>query len=121
MVSFTTTLLSLLPLLITSALAIPTPVDKRQASTTSWSSSVSATLIGAAGAEYTLDIPVNSEWFPTDSGLSVSHIESAPGGAADCAFFGYDGAVVVLPAAGGTVDVGTPQGIAGGVCGSYSA
>ncbi|KIW91828.1 uncharacterized protein Z519_07798 [Cladophialophora bantiana CBS 173.52] len=110
MVSFTTALLSLLPL--AASLAGATPIEKRQTSTT-----VSATFIGAADAQYTLQIPANSEWFPTDNPLSISHIQTSAG--ASCAFFGVDGAVVVLPAAGGYVDVGPPQTIAGGVCGPF--
>ncbi|OAP59972.1 hypothetical protein AYL99_04974 [Fonsecaea erecta] len=118
MVSFSTStaaaFLSLMTLLAGSASAKrATPMERRQ----TYATTVSATFIGAADAQYTLAIPANSEWFPTDNPLSVSHIQTAPG--AECAFFGIDGAVITLPAYGGEVDVGPPQTIAGGVCGPF--
>lgn len=109
MISFTSTLFALVPLIAT--LVSATPISSRQAPT------VSVTFIGAADAQYTLDIPVNSVFTPTNNLLSISHISTSAGG--PCAFFGVDGAIFVAPPAGGYGDVGPPQTIAGGICGPF--
>ncbi|KAK6383806.1 hypothetical protein LTS17_003098 [Exophiala oligosperma] len=102
---------ALLPLLGSlSSFASASPIDTRQ-------SGVSVTFIGAADAQYTLEIPANSVFTPTNNALSVSHIQTSAGG--PCVFFGVDGAVFVAPAAGGYGDVGPPQTIAGGICGPF--
>jgi hypothetical protein len=101
---------------------------------------VNATLIGAAGAEYTLSIPVDMSLVYTsehasapnashrrletnvgpDNMLSISHIETTGG---TCTFCGVNGAEVIINFPGpGTVhlndekDVGPPQTIVFAVC-----
>ncbi|KAK4938008.1 hypothetical protein LTR10_021497 [Elasticomyces elasticus] len=108
MVSSTSTLLAILPVL--STLVSAGPIAAR-------TSNVSVTFIGAADAQYTLDIPVSSTWTPTNNVLSISHIHTSAGG--PCVFFGIDGAVFVAPAEGGYGDVGPPQTIVGGICGPF--
>lgn len=112
MISLTNTLLTALTVLgaLTQA-SSANPIAARQAST------VSVTFIGAANAQYTLEIPANSVFTPTNNALSISHISTSAGG--PCAFFGVDGAVFVAPADGGYGDVGPPQTIAGGICGPF--
>ena len=66
-----------------------------------------ATLIGAAGAQYTVAIAMDESVHLINNALSISHIDTAGG---PCDFFGADGAVVSIPAAGGQ-DVGPPQTI----------
>ncbi|KAJ9606980.1 hypothetical protein H2200_008991 [Cladophialophora chaetospira] len=105
-----TSLLAFVPLL--ASLASASPLATRQ------TPSVSATFIGAANAQYNVQIPELSSWVSTANPLSVSHIQTTPG-SGPCTFFGVDGAVIVLPASGGSVDVGPPQTIAGGVCGPF--
>ncbi|EXJ80989.1 hypothetical protein A1O3_07277 [Capronia epimyces CBS 606.96] len=118
MVSFSlTTVASVLPLLLSSlslslGLVGATPISARQSS-----ASVSVTFIGAADGQYTLDVPLDSVFTPTNNALSVSHISTV--GAGPCVFFGVDGAVYVSPPAGGEGDVGPPQTIAGGICGPF--
>ncbi|KAL6244587.1 hypothetical protein RBB50_008829 [Rhinocladiella similis] len=111
MLSLKSGLIALLPLLGSlSSLTSASPIDTRQ-------SGVSVTFIGAADAQYTLDIPANSVFTPTNNALSISHIQTSAGG--PCVFFGVDGAVFVAPASGGYGDVGPPQTIAGGICGPF--
>jgi len=104
MLSFTSTLLAVLPLI---AAISATPIEARQAGT------VSATFFGAAGAQYTVDMPLNSAFSPTHNALSISQITTDGG---PCAFFGIDGGVFVVPGAG-QITAGPPQTIVGGVCG----
>ena len=99
---------------------------------------INATLIGAAGAEYTISIPVDmslvytSKRLPSlstmsarltldaDDVLSISQIETTGG---SCTFCGIDGAEVVtqFPGPGAVilndeVDVGPPQTIVYAAC-----
>jgi hypothetical protein len=111
MLSLKSTLFTILPILGSLTLTSAGPIiSSRQ-------SSVSVTFIGAADAQYTLDMPANSVFTPTNNALSISHIQTSVGG--PCVFFGVDGAVFVAPAAGGYGDVGPPQTIAGGICGAF--
>jgi hypothetical protein len=66
---------------------------------------MTATLIGAAGAQYTVAIAMGESVHLTNNALSISHIDTTGG---PCDFFEVDGAVVSIPAAGGQ-DVGSPQ------------
>ncbi|KIX02356.1 uncharacterized protein Z518_08297 [Rhinocladiella mackenziei CBS 650.93] len=109
MVTFISTIFSLLPLI--STLVSATPINARQ------TPAVSVTLIGAANAQYTMEIPVNSAFTHTNNDLSISHISTSGGG--PCVFFGVDGAIYVSPPQGGYGDVGPPQTIAGGICGPF--
>lgn len=98
---------------------------------------VTATLIGAAGAQYTIPIPVDMSLVYTSKGsrvsntsedkinhrpdnvLSISHVETTGG---TCTFCGVDGAEVVTNFPGpGSInlkneDVGPPQTIVFAVC-----
>jgi hypothetical protein len=99
---------------------------------------VNATLIGAAGAQYTIPIPVDMSLVYTSKGsqvsntsedkinhrpdnvLSISHVETTGG---TCTFCGVDGAEVVTNFPGpGSInlrneeDVGPPQTIVFTVC-----
>jgi hypothetical protein len=102
----TTTVVALL-----TALSTAQPLQSRQGST------VTATLAGAAGAQYTISLPIDAGWIATDNALSVSHI-STSAYSGQCTFFGVDGVVVVVSEGPG-MDVGPPQTIAGGVCGKF--
>ena len=102
-------LLALVPLL--ASLVAASPIIARQGCTT-------ATFYGAADAQYTTEITDDTTLTPTWNDLSVSHIETSGGSDIICTFFGVDGAVVSLPADGGSVDVGPPQTITSGSCGA---
>ena len=105
-----------LALLISCQLACATPINPARRQDPS-ASSVTATLIGAAGAQYTMAIAMDESVHPTNNALSISHIDTAGG---PCDFFGVDGAVVSIPAAGGQ-DVGPPQTIVAAACGPRPA
>jgi len=108
MVSFTlSTVLTAISFLAAGITAIP--LESRQ------SGSVTVTFIGAADAQYSLQIPVNSQFTPTNNPLSISHI-STSGGPGAC--FGVDGAIYVAEGAG-YGDVGPPQTIVGCVFGPF--
>jgi len=80
---------------------------------------INATLIGAAGAEYTMPIPVDMTLAYTNQALSISNIETTGG---TCTFCGVDGAEVGTFTGPGTMslkdtaDVGPPQTIVFAVC-----
>jgi len=75
---------------------------------------INATLIGAAGAEYSMPIPIDMTLTYTNNVLSISSI-STDGGT--CTFCGVDGAEIGTVTGPGTVlDVGLPQTIVFGVC-----
>jgi len=113
MVSFTaTTLLSLIATLSLTS-AMPSRMGKRYSP--EGPTTVTATLIGAAGAQYELIIPIDGGFVGTGNALSISHIETT-GSAATCTFYGIDGSINELPAQGGFQDVGPPQTIASAVC-----
>lgn len=105
-----------LALLTPCQLASSTPINPARRQSPS-ADSVTATLIGAAGAQYTMTIPMDENVHLTNNALSISHIDTAGG---PCDFFGIDGAVVSIPAAAGQ-DVGPPQTIAAAACGPRPA
>jgi len=74
---------------------------------------VAVTLIGAAGAQYSVEIPCSGEWYPIDNPLSISHIQTSAG---PCTFTGIDGGSLTL-ATGTYSDFGPPQTVVGGYCG----
>jgi len=81
---------------------------------------VNATLIGAAGAEYTISVPVDMSVVYTNDALSISQVETTGG---TCTFCGIDGAEAVtqFPGPGSTtlddeIGVGPPQTIVFVVC-----
>ena len=78
---------------------------------------VTATMIGAAGAQYTMELPLDSSWHWASNPLSISHITTTGG---PCAFFGVDGTEVDFDGAA-TQAVGPPQTITGGACGPKPA
>jgi len=78
---------------------------------------VTATLIDATGAQYTVAIAMDESVHLTKNASSISHIDTTDG---PCDFFGVDGAVVSIPAAGGQ-DVGLPQTIVAAACGPRPA
>lgn len=123
MVSLTTTLISLLPVIATLTTGITATPMANNANTARQASGpdyVTATFIGAADAQYTLQIPVSSTWTPTNNPLSISHISTTANGEGQpCVFFGTEGAVFVSGPGGGFGDVGPPQPIAGGICGPF--
>jgi hypothetical protein len=105
-----------LTLLISCQLACATPINPTRRQDPS-AGSVTATLIGVAGAQYTVAIAMDESVHPTNNALSISHIDTASG---PCDFFGADGVVVSIPAAGGQ-DVGPPQTIVAAACGPRPA
>lgn len=74
---------------------------------------ITVTLIGAAGAQYSIGIPFDSTFTPTNNALSISHIATSSG---PVACFGVDGSINKFPGAG-YADVGPPQTIVGCVAG----
>jgi hypothetical protein len=105
-----------LALLISCQLAFSTPINPARRQNPS-AGSVSATLIGAAGAQYTVAIAMDENVHLTNNAISISHINTIGG---PCDFFGIDGVVVSIPAAGGQ-DVGPPQTIVAAACGPRPA
>jgi hypothetical protein len=105
-----------LALLTSCQLATSTPINPARRQNPSVGS-ITATLIGAAGAQYTVAIAMDENVHLTNNALSISHIDTAGG---PCDFFGVDGAVVSIPAAGGQ-DVGPPQTIVAAACGPRPA
>jgi len=105
-----------LALLTSCQLACAKPINPAHRQDQS-AGSVTATLIGAAGAQYTVAIAMDESVHLTNNALSISHIETTGG---PCDFFGVDGAVVSIPAAGGQ-DVGPPQTIVAAACGPRPA
>ncbi len=103
-----TSLLPIIPLLASLVGALP--LSTRQSSF-DWP--ISATFIGAADAQYDLDMAASSSYVPMSNPLSVSQIRTSSD-TDPCVFFGIDGAIIFVPGSGGLVDVGPPQGIVGG-------
>ena len=105
------TLLPTIAVSLLASLVASTPINiaARQAPTTG---SVTATLIGAAGAQYAINIPLDSNIHFTGNALSISHIDTT----GPCGFFGVDGVAVQFPGAG-SQDVGPPQTIVAVACG----
>jgi hypothetical protein len=105
-----------LALLTSCQLACATPINPARRQDPS-AGRVTATLSGAAGAQYTVAIAMDKSVHPTNNALSISHIDTAGG---PCDFFAVDGAVVSIPAAGAQ-DVGPPQAIVAAACGPRTA
>jgi hypothetical protein len=105
-----------LALLISCQLGCATPINPTRRQDPS-AGSVTATLIGAAGAQYTMAIAMDESVHLTNNALSISHIDTTGG---PCDFFGVDGVVVSIPVAGGQ-DVGPPQTIVAAACGPQPA
>jgi hypothetical protein len=78
---------------------------------------VTAALIDAAGAQYTVAIAMDESVHLTNNVLGISHIDTTGG---PCDFFGVDGVIVSIPATGGQ-DVGPPQMIVAAACGPRPA
>lgn len=93
--------------LLLSSLSVAAPLESRDAT-------VTATMIGAAGAQYTFEIPINSKFTPSGNELSISHIKTDAG---PCAFIGIDDGVVFKAPGATSGDVGPPQTIVGAFCG----
>ncbi len=112
MVAFTLLPTIAVSLLATLAATTPINVALRQAPAPS---SVAATLVGAAGAQYTVTIPCDSNLHFTGNGLSISHIDTS----GPSAFFGVDCVAVQFEGAvAGSQDVGPPQTIVAAACGT---
>lgn len=77
------------------------------------SASATITLEGATPeAQYTISVPLDGSWYPTNNALSISHVVTSAG---PCEFYGVDGLQLNVPSAS-TVDVGPPQTIVGVIC-----
>jgi hypothetical protein len=115
---FSSTVFSTTTLAVLTAcqLACSTPINPAPRQNLS-AGSVTATLIGAAGAQYTMAIAMDENVHLTNNDLGISHINTSGG---PCDFFGVNGAVVSFPAAGAQ-DIGPPQTIVAAACGPRPA
>lgn len=114
MFSFTATSILALAALTTLTTASPTlrHAARQEYSGCSAGDSVEITLIGAADAQYSISVPCNNMFTPTNNVLSISHVQSNSG---PCAFIGVDGGFLVVDS--GYADYGPPQTVVGVICG----